>query len=130
MRQTVLDYINTENLGSFTVSTELPFSGSNQPLYLKNFKKIYVDNPQVTLEPVIPLMNGHAIETQTTTVRVYFTADAKQLPANYQTVINHIKGARDVSITGNVVRRDCLVSTEFVADSMVTQLDLIYIQIL
>lgn len=130
MRQSVLDFIGEENLGSFSITTELPFSGSNTPLYLKNFKKIYVDNPQITLEPVIPLLNGHAIETQTTTVRVFFTTDAKQLPANYQTIITHIKGARDLEITGNVIRRDCTVATEFVADSMVTQLDLIYTQIL
>lgn len=130
MRQSVLDHINTVNLGSFSLSAELPFSGSNQALYLKNFKKIYVDNPQTVLVPVISLLNDKAIETQTTTIRIYFTTDAKQLPANYQTVVDHIKQSRNLVLPGNVVRRDCVISTDYQADSMITELELIYIQIL
>lgn len=130
MRQQVLDHIRSEDLGAFTVSDELPFVGSDQPLYLKNFKKIYVDRPQITLEPVVQLLNDPAIEVQTTTIRIYFTTDAKRLPANYQTVLDHIRNARNITLTGNYVRRDCTIESDYENDSLVTELQLSYTQIL
>lgn len=130
MRQQVIDHIKTEELGSFAVSEELPFIGSDVPLYQKNFKKIYVDRPQITTEPVIQLLNDPAIELQTTTVRVYFTTDAKRLPANYQTIVDHIKDARNISLVGNYIRRDCSIESTYENDALVTELELIYTQIL
>ena len=50
MRQEIIDYLGTLNLGSFTLSQEMPWISSDQPLYQKNLKKIYVDKTQFSTE--------------------------------------------------------------------------------
>lgn len=90
MREDLLDYINSLRLKNFKLSTELPFSNSGIVMYLKNPKTIYVDEEQVTNQPFTQLLNGTDIMEETTTVRVYFSTDAKQKPTDYSTVVQNI----------------------------------------
>lgn len=130
MRQTILDILKALSLGTFSVTEELPWSSSGVPLYVKNFKKIYVDQPQTVTEELIPLLSGCSILNEITTVRVYFTTDAKQLPNNYDTLAAAIKASKDnTSITG-FSKRECDVSTSFEADSMVTEFEFRFTKII
>ena len=130
MRQTILDIIQALSKGTYTVSEELPWSSSGVPLYVKNIKKIYVDQPQTTTEELLALLSGCSILNEITTVRVYFTNDAKQLPNNYDTLVTAIKaGKDDPSITG-FSKRECDVSTSFEADAMVTEFEFRFTKLL
>lgn len=130
MRQQILEHIASKDLGSFSLSKELPFTGSDQPLYEKNFKKIYVDAEQITINPVIQLLNGRDIEQETTSVSVYFTTDAKLLPKDYSNLVKHIRDGRWVELDGNYTTRDCVLSTEYNSDSLITQLEFTFTKIL
>ena len=99
MRQDIIDFIGTLNLGSFVLSSELPWSESNTPLYFKNLKRIYVDVDQFTNQPVITALNGFTINNEVTLVRLYFATDAKQLPPNYDEVVDQLRSAKDVAST-------------------------------
>ena len=124
MRSIVLDYLNANKVTGFTVTNALPYSASGQPLYLNNFKSIYVDQPQTSQEPLIDVLNGAGVVNETTTVSIYVTTDAKQLPANYATLVSAIKGTRlDSAITG-ATQRTTTVSTEYSADALVTRFDI------
>ena len=122
MRSLLVDYFNSLNLGTFLLSQELPWVESGTALYLKNPKRIYVDVTQYTSEPLTVALNGQHINQEVATVRVYFSADAKQLPADYEQVVIDLKSGRNIQIDG-VFRRECEVSTNYENDMLVTTLE-------
>ncbi|CAB4137443.1 hypothetical protein UFOVP327_25 [uncultured Caudovirales phage] len=124
MRELILAWLTDNAVTGYTVTAELPWDSSGQPLYLNNMKRIYVDQPQTGQEPLIDVLNGHGVVNETTTVRVYLATDAKKLPPNYDAVVSMIKSTRlDPAITG-VTQRTTTVATEFVADVLVSQFDI------
>ena len=123
MRTEIYNYIKTLALGSFKLSDELPFDASGQALYLKNKKSIYVDNAQTAHDTLIYTLDALDINAETTTVRVYVTTDAKQLPNNYSSLVSNIKAARKITTIQGVNRREVDVSTSYVEDAMVTEFE-------
>ena len=122
MRQEIIDYCQNLSLGGFIVSTELPFSDSGVALYLKNVKSIYVDIPQYATEAIIRTLDAISISDEVTTVRLYFSADAKSLPANYETLVSDLRTAKDSDTITGYARREVDVETDYTQDVLVTQL--------
>jgi hypothetical protein len=129
MRQAILDHIDGLTLGSFNLSSELPWSTGGTALYLKNLKRIYVDADQITEDLSIAALNGLIINNETTTVRVFFACDAKQLPSNYETVVSGIRTAKSTASIEGVSRRECDVATSFEEDIVVTEFEFRFIKI-
>jgi len=129
MRTEILDYISTLNLGSFIVSQELPWEESGQALFLKNLKKIYVDATQYQNESLITALNGLNINNETSIVRILFACDAKQTPANYDTLVTDLKSAKDITTIDGVRTRQCDVTTDIENDSLVTTLEIRFTKI-
>lgn len=123
MRTEILDYISSLSLGSFMLSQELPWTDSGVELYLKNPKKIYVDVTRYTTEPLLATLDGTLINSDVQSIGVYFSADAKQLPANYDTLVSDLRQAKDVVVTDGTFRRECDVNTSFQNDLIVTELE-------
>lgn len=123
MRQEILDYISSLSLGTFMLSQELPWTDSGVELYLKNPKKIYVDVTRYTTEPLLATLDGNLINSDVQSIGIFFSADAKQLPANYDTMVSDLRQAKDIVITDGTFRRECDVSTSFENDLIVTQLE-------
>lgn len=124
MRTEIVDYLTTNKVAGFTLATELPWDSNGTPLYVKNFKRIYVDQEQVDQEPLIEVLNGSGIVNEITTVRVYVTTDAKTAPSNMATLISTVKNARlDTDISG-VTQRATQVSTELTSDYQVTTFEI------
>ena len=130
MRSDILDYLAENKVTGFSVTQELPWDSSGAPLYLKNFKKIYVDQDQVVQEPLFDTLNGSGIINQDTTVAVYVTTDAKNAPSNLATLVTMIQNARlDPAVSG-VTQRATQVSTEFVSDAQVTTFEISFRQLI
>lgn len=130
MRTEILDYFTDNRVSGYTLTQELPWDTQGNPLYLKNFKYIYVDSDQVAQEPLIDVFNGPGIVNEITTVRAYITTDAKNQPSNYDTMVSTFKNARlDTDIAG-VTQRATQVSTEFVGDAQVTQFEFSFRQLI
>ena len=129
MRTEILDYISTLNLGSFLVSQELPWEESGQALFLKNLKKIYVDAAQYQNETLIRALNGLNINNETSIVRILFACDAKQTPANYDTLVNDLKSAKDITTIDGIRSRQCDVTTDIENDALVTTLEIRFTKI-
>ena len=130
MRAEVLDYLQALNLGQFTVSTELPWTDGGQPLYIKNLRKVYVDQDTVEIEPAIIALNGLNIQQQVTTVRVFMANDAKVQPPNYGAVVDAIKGVRNLTTVTGIQRRECDITTSVDADRQITEFEFRYTKIL
>jgi len=123
MRTAIYDHIKDLQLGSFRLSDERPFNASGQALYLKNMKTIYVDQAQTVHDNLISTLDGVVINAETTTVRVYMSTDAKQMPSNYQSLVANIKTARNSTDITGVNRREVDVSTTYEEDKMVTEFE-------
>ena len=123
MRQEVLDYISGLSLGSFTTTSDLPYDASGNPLYLSNVKKIYVDAEQVATEPLVTALDGPVIDNEVTSVSIYFSADAKQLPANYDTLVSDLKKAKNITTVSGVHRREMDATSEYQGDLIVNTLE-------
>ena len=113
MRAEILNYINTQSLGGFLLSQEYPWIDSGtSTLYIKNPKKIYVDAVEYSNEPFIQTLGSLNINNETSTVRIYFACDAKQIPSNYDTLVNSMKAAKDITTIEGIQRPQCDVTTE------------------
>lgn len=123
MRNELLNYFKGLKLKNFGVSDELPFSNSATPMYLKNAKKIYVDLAQKVNEQIIAVLGNHGIFTEVQTVSVFISTDAKNLPADYETVIDQLRAGKNVENGEPFYRREVDVTTEFEGDMMVTTLE-------
>lgn len=124
MRDIVLAYLNSNKVTGFTVTDELPWTSSGQPLYQNNLKRIYVDRPQTVQEPLIDVLNGHGVVNETTTIAVYVTTDAKLLPTNYDTLVSTVKNARLDGDLDGATQRATTVETSFSADTLITQFNI------
>lgn len=123
MRDAVLSYLNSLNLGSYQVSQELPFQNNGQVLYLKNAKWVYVDKEQQQTEVFIPVLNAQHIDAETTTVRVFFANDSKNLPQDYDAVLSQIKAAKDEAALPIHFRREVDIETNHEGDLMSTSFE-------
>ena len=122
MRTEVIDYVQGLNLGTFTVSTELPYTESGQALYVKNPKRIYVDEEQIVSEPLVQALDGLSVINEESTVTIYFSVDSKLVPANYDQVVTALKGAKNITTIDGVFRRELDVSTGYDGDLLITEL--------
>lgn len=129
MRQEVLEYIKGLNLGSYTVSDEVPRVESGTPLYLKNPKRIYADVNQYSETPLISTLGGLDIHAYATSVTVYFSNDAKLLPNNYDSLVGQLIFAKDINNTAGYNSREATVSTSVENDLLVTQIEFTYTRI-
>jgi hypothetical protein len=130
MRSEIIDYFKINKVNGYTLTEELPWDNQGNPLYLKNYKYIYVDSDQIAQEPLIDVLNGPGIVNEITTVTAYITTDAKTQPSNYNTMVSTFMNARlDTDIAG-VTQRATQVSTQFTGDAQVTQFDFSFRQLI
>jgi len=122
VRQEVLDYIDTLSLGTYSKSTNLPYTASGVVLYVTNPKTIYVDQPNITEDPVITALDGVHLNNTVQSVIIYFSSDAKSLPANYSTLVNNLKNAKNITTVSGVHRRESDVNQSYQGDLLITEI--------
>lgn len=122
MRSVILDFLkaNKHQLKPYTLTENLPWEDNGQALYHHNRTYIYVDTPQTSQDAVADYMNQAGFVNEITTVSVYFVNDAKQLPSNYDKVVDVIKGARTAAGTEGYISRTVQVSSDYIADDLRT----------
>lgn len=123
MRQTVIELIQDTDIGVYTLSQELPYTADGTPLYQKNAKKIYVDLAQYTEVSAIPTLDNNSIMSQTISVSVYFSNEARVLPS-YDEVVTNLRALKDAATVRALGyhSRQCDVTTSYVDNLLVTQL--------
>ena len=96
MRAELLSYLTTAtSTATIKVVSELPWNTAGEPLYLKNMKKMYLDQEQVEQTTLIPTLGDQDVYQDDLTVRGYFAVDAKSLPTGLDSAITTILSARD-----------------------------------
>jgi hypothetical protein len=116
MRTQLLAYLTTNLTGSVKTSQELPFEESGSALYLRNMRRLYLDEPEIEQDELIPTMDDTDINQNITTVRGYLTMDAKNRNADLDTALNVMASARNVSTITNAFRKEFDYTTTIDAD--------------
>ena len=125
MRAEILAGLADLSLGQFRVSQELPWSAAGTPLYLQNPRVFYVEEPAVTSEAVIQTLCGAGpqISNRTSSILVLVVNDAKQKPANYDSLMQAVEGLVSLSTITGVRRREVDRTVTFTADLMQTEFE-------
>jgi hypothetical protein len=76
MRQALLNYLTSALTGTIKTSNELPFEQGGSALYIKNMRKVYLDEPEVEQTQLLTTFDED-VNQNITTVRGYLAVDAK-----------------------------------------------------
>lgn len=102
MRSQLLSYLTTAtSTATIKVVSELPWNTAGEPLYLKNMKKMYLDQEQRTQTTLIPTVNDGDVYQDDLVVRGYFAVDAKNQPQGLDSALAVILGARNLTGVDN-----------------------------
>lgn len=119
----------TANLASsnVSVSSELPFNSGGEPLYIKNKKFVYVDQDNIDVTELYGTLDGNDIYETETTVTAYLTVDAKNQPADIDTIVDTVIAERlGVSEPHT---KECVVDTEITLDYITYNFDYRFITV-
>ena len=128
MRDLILGLVDNIAVDGFSTSNKLPFDQNGVPLYLQNFKKVYVDLPQTEQEPLFNTLDGNGPVNETITVTAYIATDAKTLPSNYNQLLTALKSIRISSDITGYNQKTTGVQTEYVDDSLLTVVDWVFVK--
>lgn len=114
IRDDIISRITTNLSGhtSYSISSELPYT-TDQVLYLKNMRTIYVDEQQEEVTALFNTLDNNDINQSLTTVTAYLAVDAKNQTSDIDTVVSNVLLARD-GVTAPI--KDSNVTTEIEND--------------
>lgn len=119
MRSQLLSYLTTAlSTATIKAASELPWNTAGEPLYLKNMKKLYLDEDQVEQTTLIPVLDGNDVMANVNTVRGYFAVDAKNQPTGLGSALTTILNAKNqTGIANTGVESD--YTTEILDDVLI-----------
>ena len=106
MRTALLNYLKANLSGSITAAIEFPWNQGDNPLYLQNKKRVYLDEPDTKQNSVIQLLNSDDIVETVTTVKGYLAVDAKNRPIDLDSALTTLKVAKDLSNISSSFRKE------------------------
>ena len=109
-------------LGTFSVVAEMPWTSDGNPLYVKNLKRVYVGPESTDMDPIIDTLDGSGFAIETQSASVYYACDAKQLPANYQSLTDAVKLIRLEFVPNTWTQRRVAVTGTIEADILITEI--------
>lgn len=112
---------------SVSVSSELPWSSAGEPLYMKNMKKVYLDEDNITKEQLFKTLDNADIAQVETSVTGFLAVDAKTQPTDIDTIISNVLQSR-LAITGQSTS-EVEMTTDTQADTLVYQFDFNFITV-
>lgn len=103
MRTELLSYLTANLTGTIKPSQELPFDNGGSPNYLRNMRKVYLDEPYVEQDSLINTLDeASEVNQQITYVRAYLAVDAKNRNADLDSALSIMQTAlRQASITNS-----------------------------
>jgi len=104
-----------------SVSSELPWDSAGEPLYEKNMKKLYLDEDNITREPLVETLDFNHVEDIQTTVTGYLTIDAKNPITDIDTITTAVINSKN-SIAGQIYK-NCDMTSSFNGDKLTYQFD-------
>jgi len=112
---------------SVSVSSELPWTSAGEPLYIKNMKKVYLDEDNINKTELFSTLDNNDVVQTETSVTGYLAVDAKTQPTDIDTIVSNVLNSR-LAITNQAVS-ECDMSTSTEADVLVYQFQFNFITV-
>jgi hypothetical protein len=106
MRTELLTYLTANLTASIKSSNELPFDQGGNVLYLKNMRRVYIDEPYIVQEEFIPTLDLNGIFRNVTHIKAYLAVDAKNRNADLDSALSTIANAKNTSTITSSFRRE------------------------
>ncbi len=110
-----------------SVSSELPWSSAGEPLYMKNMKKVYLDEDNINKTELISTLDSNDVIQTETSVTGYLAVDAKTQPTDIDTIVSNVLTSR-LAVSGQAVK-ECEMTTSTEADVLVYQFQFNFITV-
>jgi hypothetical protein len=123
MRTKLLTYLTTNLTGTIKPSQELPWEEGGNPLYLRNPRRVYLDEPRSEQNELVPTLDGNDINQTITRVRGYLSVDAKNRNADLDSALTTLATARTVTTITNAFRREFDYSSSIQDDRVVYEFE-------
>lgn len=119
MRTELLTYLTAQLTGTIKTSQELPWTEGNDALYLKNARRVYLDEPNTEQTEFLPTLGSLTINARITTVRWYLSMDAKNRNADLDSAITTLGSAKDITTITGVWQRQFDYTTTIENDRII-----------
>lgn len=119
MRTELLTYLTAQLTQSIKTSQELPWREGNDSLYLKNARRVYLDEPNTEQNDFLPVLSTGSVNTRITTVRWYLSMDAKNRNADLDSAITILGSAKDITTITGVFSRQFDYTTTIDGDRII-----------
>lgn len=119
MRTELLTYLTANLTGTIKTSQELPWTEGNDALYLKNARRVYLDEPNTEQTELFPTLGSLSINARITTVRWYLSMDAKNRNADLDSAITTLGSAKDITTITGVWQRQFDYTTTIENDRII-----------
>jgi len=126
MRSAILTYLTANLTGTISVSQELPFEQGGNPLYLKNMRKVYIDEPFTEQDQLVPVLNGVDINQSITRIRGYLATDAKNRNVDLNSALTTLANARLGANITNSFRKEFDYTTTLDDDKIIYEFEYRY----
>ena len=119
MRTELLTYLTAQLTGSIKTSQELPWTEGNDALYLKNARRVYLDEPNTEQDEFLPTLGSLSINTRITTVRWFLSVDAKNRNTDLDSALTTLGSAKDITTITGVWQRQFDYTTTIENDRII-----------
>ena len=126
MRTELLDYLTNNLTGTIKTSQELPFSQSGQSLYLKNMRRVYVDEPYTEQGSLFNTLDELDINQTVTRIRAYLATDAKNRNADLDQAMTTMSNALKQADITNSFRKEFDYTTTIDEDRVIYEFEYRY----
>lgn len=124
MRTQLLTYLTANLTGTIKPSQELPFQEGNNALYLRNMRRVYLDEPNTAVERLYGTLDANShINQKITTVRGYLAVDAKNRNADLDQALTTLDSAKDVTTITNAHRKEFDYTTIIEDDKLIYEME-------
>jgi ABC-type enterochelin transport system substrate-binding protein len=124
MRTPVLDYLNTNLTNTIKVSQEQPFDEKGTSVYLKNLRRVYLEEPTIQVTTLANTFDRtNSVMERVTTIKGYLAVDAKNRNNDLDTALTILANARNVSTIANSFRREFDYSVDISNSVMIYNLE-------
>jgi len=130
MRAQLLNFLTANLTGSIKTSQELPFEQGGSANYIRNMRKVYLDEPFTEQDILINTLDESSdVNQQITYVRGYLAVDAKNRNPDLDAALTTISAALKQADITNSFRKEFDYTTTIDDDRVVYEFEYRYYQI-
>lgn len=129
MRTQLLSYLTASLTGAIKTSQELPFEQGGSANYLRNMRRVYLDEPYTEQDSLFNTLDELDINQKITYVRGYLAVDAKNRNADLDAALTTMSNALKQANITDSFRKEFDYTTTMDDDRVIYEFEYRYYQL-